>query len=394
MPLLPNLSRQEWNMLSVLFCTELVRGAFFLSFLPLYAVKHLGLPITAAGLAVSAHYLTETAFKTIAGWHFDRLGRSVLLGGLIISFFSLGSIRLWPHPAVLVTASALFGLGFSPVWLAAMSEVAPVDMPGRVHRVGLVFAAWLSGAGIGLVGVNFVLHKGFDITFSLLIFLWTFALFLALFTETTERQGKKENNVNFTRPLFQILSNPAARYILAPSMFLQTFCAGLLVPVLPLFAQGKLGLSSSQYGLFLLAGGSTAVACFLPMGHLIDRWEMNLKHILGAGFGLGALSLVALTIVHNLAGAFLLAILLGVAYGAILPAWNTLLAKVIPSQYQATGWGVFTTIEGLGAALGPAVGSIIARQVGLAAPFVFATFMLLPIALFYLLYPLEKLFTK
>ncbi|WP_027717318.1 MFS transporter [Desulfovirgula thermocuniculi] len=389
-----NLSRQEWYTLSVLFCTELVRGAFFLSFLPVYTVKHLGLPVTAAGLAVSAHYLTETAFKVLAGWHFDRLGKPVLLGGLGVSFLSLCTMRLWPHPGVLVAASAVLGLGFSPVWPAAMSEVAPVDMPGRVHRVGLVFAAWLGGAGAGLVGVNFILPKGVDLTFSLLIFLWAAALALSPFIGV--RAGGKETGRKeyFTEPLVQILSNRAARYILVPSMFLQTFCAGLLVPVLPLFAQARLGLSPGQYGIFLLAGGCTAITCFLPAGFLIGRWEARLRQFLGAGFAMGALCLAALTVVRGPAGAFMTAVFLGTAYGVILPAWNTLLARVIPPRYQATGWSVFTTIEGLGAALGPATGSFIARQAGLAAPFTVTALILLPIALFYLFYPLEKLLTS
>lgn len=386
-----NLSRQEWCTLSVLFCTELVRGAFFLSFLPVYTVKHLGLSVTATGLAVSAHYLTETAFKVFAGWQFDRLGRPVLMGGLWVSFLSLCLMKFWPHPAVLVAASAALGLGFSPVWLAAMSEVAPVDMPGRVHRVGLVFTAWLGGAGAGLVGINFILPMGVDFTFSLLLFLWAAALALSPFAGIRPRGKGAGRREHFAGPLGQILSNRAARYILVPSMFLQTFCAGLLVPVLPLFAQSRLGLSPGQYGIFLLAGGCTAIACFLPAGSLINRWEARLKHFLGAGFALGALCLAALTLARGLAAVFVAVVFLGVAYGTILPAWNTLLARVIPPRYQATGWGVFTTIEGLGAALGPATGSLIARQAGFAAPFIATSFILLSIALFYLFYPLERL---
>ncbi len=379
-------------MLAILFITEFARGAFFLSFLPLYTVKYLGLSITAAGFAVSAHYFTETASKTAAGWHFDRTGRPVLLIGLITSLASLLAMKLWPLPAILVVASALFGLGMSPVWLGVMSEVAPVQMPDRVNRIGLVFAAWLTGAGTGLVAVNFILHRGFELAFSLIIILWLVSVALTLFILPSRCRCKKQTSQGITHSLARLAANPAVTRILIPGMFLQTFSAGLLLPVLPLFVQSQLGLSYGQYGLLLLAGGGTAVLGLLPMGMVVGRLTLNC--LLAAGFGLSALCLALFTTSHGPQSAFPLAVLLGLSYAVILPTWNTLLARVIPPERQATGWGVFATIEGLGAAIGPALGSLVARYAGITAPIMLATVVLLLVALFYSFYPVEKLFAK
>ncbi|RKO67471.1 MFS transporter [Desulfofundulus salinus] len=387
-----NLTRQEWTMLVILFITEFARGAFFLSFLPIYAVKHLGLSITAAGFAVSAHYFTETASKTAAGWYFDRTGRPVLLIGLITGLASLMAMKLWPLPVILVGASALFGLGMSPVWLGVMSEVAPVEMPARANRIGLVFAAWLTGAGAGLVAVNFILHRGFEPAFSLIIILWLVSVVLTLFILPSRGRREKQTRQGIFHSLARLATNPAVTRILIPGMFLQTFCAGLLLPVLPLFAQNQLGLSYNQYGLLLLTGGGAAVLGLLPMGVVVGRLTLN--SLLAAGFGLSALCLGLFTASHGPHSAFPLAILLGLSYAVILPAWNTLLARVIPPERQATGWGVFATVEGLGAAIGPALGSLVARYAGITAPIMLATLVLLTIALFYTFYPLEKFLVK
>ncbi|AEG14720.1 MFS transporter [Desulfofundulus sp. TPOSR] len=387
-----NLTRQEWILLVILFTTEFARGAFFLSFLPIYAVKHLGLSITAAGFAVSAHYFTETASKTAAGWHFDRTGRPVLLIGLITGLASLMAMKLWPLPVILVGASALLGLGMSPVWLGVMSEVAPVEMPGRASRVGLVFAAWLAGAGAGLVAVNFILHRGFEPAFSMIIILWLVSVVLTLFILPSRGRREKQTRQGIFLSLARLATNPAVTRILIPGMFLQTFCAGLLLPVLPLFAQNQLGLSYNQYGLLLLAGGGTAVLGLLPMGMVLGRLTLN--SLLAAGFGLSALCLGLLAVSHGPQSAFPLAILLGLSYAVILPAWNTLLARVIPPERQATGWGVFATVEGLGAAIGPALGSLVARYGGITAPIMLATLLLITVAIFYTFYPLEKFLVK
>ncbi|OAT81823.1 MFS transporter [Desulfotomaculum copahuensis] len=389
-----SLSRKDWVLLLVLFVTEFARGAFYLSFLPIYAVNFLGLSVTAAGFAVSAHYMTETISKTAAGWYFDRSGRPVLLCGLLLSLFSLLLMKTWPLPAVLVLASALFGLGVSPVWLGVISEVAPVDSPDRASRIGMVFSAWLSGAGCGFVSVNFILHRGFETAFWMIILLWLVSLTATwLFLPNTT--ASPPAGIKFGG-LLESLSCLAGKNglmrVLIPGMFLQTFSAGMLLPVLPLFARNQLGLDSAQYGLLLTAGGGTAVICFMLLGWLVNR--VMLKALLAAGFGLSATALGLLANTHSAGSAFFLAALLGFSYALVLPAWNSLLARVIPPDRQATGWGLFATVEGLGVAVGPALGSLVAHSLGNMATLLFTTIILSGIAVFYIFYPLENVLIK
>jgi len=179
---LPELQSREKGLLFLLFLTEFARGAFFFTLFPFWVVQHLGFSVTVAGFALSAHYLTETLFKTIAGWEFDRLGRPVLASGLILSFFSLLFIIFWPQPAVLIIAAALFGFGFSPLWLGVISRVAPAGMPGRSARISMVFMAWLTGAGSGMICINFFMNKNFLVAFWLVIGTWAFSLLVAWFS--------------------------------------------------------------------------------------------------------------------------------------------------------------------------------------------------------------------
>jgi MFS family permease len=175
-------------------------------------------------------------------------------------------------------------------------------------------------------------------------------------------------------------------------MFLQTLSGGLLLPLLPVYAQTELGLNSNQYAFLLLSAGAAAALSFLPMGRLADR--VKLKTLLGSGFAMTALSLALFSRARGLTSIFLLAALLGFSYAIVLPAWNNLQAKVIPPERQATGWGVFATIEGAGIAIGPALGGLIARSFGISAAMLITTALLALMACFYFAYPIEKLFTS
>ncbi|MDD2554647.1 MAG: MFS transporter, partial [Desulfotomaculaceae bacterium] len=103
-----------------------------------------------------------------------------------------------------------------------------------------------------------------------------------------------------------------------------------------------------------------------------------------------AISLVLFSSARDPVSAYLLAALVGFSYAAILPAWNNLLAKVIPPDRQATGWGVFSTIEGLGIAAGPTLGGLLANSYGISSALILSALLLAIMSSFYFLYPVEK----
>lgn len=377
----------------MLLLIEFTRGAFFLTFLPLFAVNYLGISVAAAGLAVSTHYLAETLSKGAAGWQLDRRGHSTMLIGLLFGLAALVLMKLYPSSLLLLTGSAILGLGVSPVWLAVISEVAPVQLKERSARMGIIFAVWLAGGGGGPVIINFFIARDYSIAFWLLIFLWGIALAVtATLLPGAEGKTGTDPGYSFKKEVSSMLQNQAVKKILLPGMFLQTLTGGLLLPLLPLYAQNKIGLEPNQYAILLLIGGAAAALSFLPMGRLADR--VTLKLILSAGFGMSALSLAAFSVVRNAFNAYLLAALIGFSYAAVLPAWNNLLARAVPPERQATGWGVFSTIEGMGVAIGPAIGGVVAKYMGIQAPIIMSTTLLAIMSLFYMFYPVERFFAN
>ncbi|OPY57725.1 MAG: putative glycolipid permease LtaA [Pelotomaculum sp. PtaU1.Bin035] len=386
-------SKKELGLLSVLFLIEFTRGAFLLTYLPLYAVNYLSISVATAGLAVSAHYLVETLFKGVAGWQLDRRGYSIMSLGLMLGLVALILMKLYPSPSVLTLGSAFMGLGVSPVWLAVISGVAPVQLKERAARMGVVFTVWLAGGGGGPVIINFFIARDYNMASWLLIALWCCALAvtMALLPEMAEKAGER-SGFSFKKEVSIMVQNQAVKKILLPGMFLQTLAGGLLLPLMPLYAQNKIGLSPNQYAFLLLVGGAAAGISFLPMGRLADR--ISLKTILGSGFAMSSISLAMFSTAHDELSVYLLAALVGFSYAIVLPAWNNLLSKAISPERQATGWGVFSTVEGMGVAFGPVAGGLVAKYLGIQASFILSTTLLALMSCFYFLYPLKNFFPK
>lgn len=379
----------------MLFLGEFTRGAFFLTFLPLYCTEFQDWGITIAGMATSFHYLAETVSKVFAGWHLDRFGRPVVLTSLTISLASLLAIRLYPNPVMLLGAAGMFGVSYSPLWLGVITQVAPYNKKNRPFRISLVFTAWLAGMGSGLTLINFVIPRGYHFALNIIITTLILSVVTGLwfYPKHAKRKASDINSAVLLMGTFKkMIRDKSTTRLLLPGMFLQTLCAGLLLPVLPVFARSYIGLNYTDYGFIIIVGGAAAVLFLIPMGRLINN--NNLKKVIFTGFLFSSLILTGIALIGDKNNILVLAAAFGLSYGAILPAWNTLLAKAIPPESQSTGWGIFSTIEGLGIAAGPVIGGILAKLwTPPAALFTTATILAL-MAGFYLFYPIEKLYAS
>jgi MFS family permease len=168
-------------------------------------------------------------------------------------------------------------------------------------------------------------------------------------------------------------------------MVLQTLGAGMLLPILPGFAVNSLGMTASHYSLLLMIGGVCTVVGLIPMGKLSDAYGK--KWFLIVGFLAFGIVLSALTLHPPLGLALFWAFILGVSYAAVLPAWNALLAAYVPPGQQGLGWGVFSTVEGIGGMIGPLIGGLIATRFSESSVISLAGGLFVVISLFYVFFP-------
>lgn len=372
----------------VLFLAEFARSAFLISFLPIYAAEKLGFSAAAAGLAVSIHYAADTAIKIAAGFFLDRFSSRALLHVSFVSALAgVGLAFAGTQPWTLVAGAALLGVGLSPLWLLCLSRVQEGQRGGQI---GLIYAVWLSALGAGPVAINFALERGgYGFSFWLLAGLLVLGWALGAGWRPIERPAAHRNRrLSASRQIGQLRRKLRSMKPLLPGMVLQMAAVGLLVPILPAFATGSLGLSLSEYSLVMIAGGGCAVALLVPMGRLADRFG-HMRFLVVGFAGMAVSMLLVLFAASGLPAALAAAVLLGLSCAAALPAWNALLARFVPEEQKGTGWGVLSSVEGIGIMIGPAIGGWIAEQYGATTTVVVSAALMAVLALFYGLRPIE-----
>ncbi|WP_051318552.1 MFS transporter [Cohnella thermotolerans] len=366
---------------AILYLVEFARGAALISFIPIYGKDALGLELDVIGIAIAAHSFTDTVVKLAIGYLMQHLSvRTLVSGALLVSLTGMLLIGFASVPWMFVFASALFGIGISPIWIVCLTKVRANR---RATQMGVLYTIWLVGLGSGPAVTNFTLEFSETLTFWVMAAVSEAAWLLSLFIPKASHA--EVDYVPFRRQLVLLGERLREMNLLLPGMVLQTLAAGMLIPILPSFAEDSLGLSPSQYSLLLLIGGGCTAVGLIPMGRLSD--SLGKKWFLVTGFCLFGTALCALTAITAVGLPFAWAFLLGVAYAAVLPAWNALLAAYVPPGQQGLGWGVFSTVEGVGGLLGPGIGGVLAASFG--EPFVvrLAGIVFIVISLFYLLFP-------
>ncbi|BFH66331.1 putative glycolipid permease LtaA [Paenibacillus dendritiformis] len=367
----------------ILFLVEFVRGAALISFIPIYGKNTLQISLAIIGTAITAHYLTDTILKMGIGYLLDRLSpRLIINAGLLISFAGIGLFYYGSSDWLFIAAAALYGVGISPVWIVCLTKVKEEN---RAAQMGFLYMIWLVGMGAGPVVLNLIVDKHPQTAFLLLFALSGIAWALSFFIGGGRQRLAEAAPVPFRQQWDALLVKMKAMKPLLPGMILQTLGASMLVPILPTFAAEALSFSSQQYSVLLVLGGGFTVLGLVPMGKWSDR--VGRKPFLIIGFGIFGLALASLSLYPSVIFAYGLAVLLGISYSAVLPAWNALLALYVPPGNKGLGWSLLSTVEGIGVLLGPVIGGVIASASSAGTVIWISAGLFAAISIIYLLFP-------
>ncbi|KEO81275.1 tetracycline resistance MFS efflux pump [Tumebacillus flagellatus] len=142
-------------------------------------------------------------------------------------------------------------------------------------------------------------------------------------------------------------------------MFLVMLGFGIIIPVLPFFAQ-SFGATSTQLG-FLMAVYSVMQFLFAPVwGGISDRIGRKPVMLIGI-LGL-ALSFFAFSMAGQLWELFAIRIVAGILSSANMPTVTAYVADITTPENRGKGMGMIGAAVGLGFIFGPAVGGIASKS--------------------------------
>jgi MFS family permease len=114
--------------------------------------------------------------------------------------------------------------------------------------------------------------------------------------------------------------------------------------------KAELGLSHAQLGILLAAFFWTYSFMQLPVGWLVDRFEV--KWVLAAGFFVWSVATAFTGVLHAFAALLVIRVVLGIGESVAYPSY----AKIFANHFVESQRGFANSIVGAGQSLGPALG--------------------------------------
>jgi len=345
---------------------EFVHGALLFVLLPTMLTQQYQWAMGTTGAAVSTYFFAEVALKLVAGWLVDRVGaRTMLVWGCWIYLAAFTWLILGTHTWEVFVALGVMGAGASPLWPAALTRLTKTATgEGTGGILGRVFSPGFLGAGAGVGLATLVSRAAHPISLRIFILPLLIAAIVALRLppdagERTTAPGPPDWRI------IPIILRAIAR--LALSIVPQIIAAGVLIPIVVPYFEFVRGLDERELFLLLLLGPGTMLALLAPAGRIGDRYGRERTYSIG--LGAVAVMLLLIPFAQSLWLLTLLFIGVGVAYAFVLPAWNSILLRLLPEEVRGAWLGTAMTIEGMGGVIGPLLGGILWQYANPSSPF-------------------------
>ena len=316
-----------------------------LPYVSLYILA-LGGDTTQIGLVSSIGPLAGLLMFPIGGYVADRASRVkvVALGNLVSAALILMFIFA-PSWEVLAIASLLqgFNVFLFPARSALIADSLPPGDRGRGFAAqnaiswGLsVFAPYIGGVVVEAQGPRAGLRGLFWAMLSLYALS---ALIQARFLkETTARSGNETRMAlsdlrSVLREVYggipsMLRELPRSLKALAAVIVLSFVATAVATPFWVLYAMDHVGLSSSQWGLVLLAETILKSAMAVPAGMLVDRWGRAAS--LAAALLISLVSIPLFVFAPGLVDVVVIRLVLAIAFAIGIPSCSALMADLVP----------------------------------------------------------------
>lgn len=323
---------------------------------PLYLIDEHAASKSLIGLLLSSYTVAALFIRPFAGFILDMVYRKpIYLAAYILFVITFVGYPLANTIGIFLFFRILHGFTFGFVTTAGNSlivDVTPAERRGE--GLGFFGVANTIAMAVGpMTGLYLHDYYSYDIIFYTAIGTGLLGFIFASFIKAERKPIKKGEQIVLDR--FFLLEGFRAGF----ALLLMGIPYGMVVTYVAIFGK-EIGISSGV-GLFFtfMAIGLTVSRFF--SGRMVDRGK--LIQVIVWGTALSALSfflLPALKYIDNsliiTISFYLISLIMGIGYGMIFPAYNTLFVNLAPNNRRATASSTYMTSWDIGIGLGLVTG--------------------------------------
>jgi MFS family permease len=366
--------------------------------LSLYLID-LGASVAQVGLVFTLASLVPTGLQILGGWLSDTIGRLRIIAiGSFVSVFGWLIFFIapsWEWVLVGLCVDYVSNSVVGPSFSAYIAEQSSEEERGRVF--GLTKSIFLIVTVIGPALAGYLAYRFSFRSMMLVAFiLFAAATSVRIWMGTAQRFAPRKSAENPTMAGLKFELGAMFALLLAGGILTWIWVTdaigdtafNLIGQLYPVYLSEIGGLNVQQIGwLNASRGAATILASFLA-GWAADR--ISERRVIVGGFVIETLGLVILLRTRGVLGFWMAMATFGLGAGCLIPAYDSLISKVVPEAKRGLAYGLFGTSLGLLSLPFPWIGAQLWERVGPQAPFwvtVAASMISIPIAWFKFVLP-------
>jgi MFS family permease len=368
----------RWFLAGMIFAN--IAGQMVYSMLSLYMLD-LGASVAQVGMVFTLASLVPMVLQIFGGWLSDTIGRLrvIALGSSIAVFGYLifAFAQNWQWVLIGLSVEYVSNSVVGPSFGAYISEQSSEESRGRVF--GLSSGIYQTVTVIGPALAGFLAYRfGFQLMMRVAFGFYLTATILRVWMATNERfapikEASKPTLSGFKGHLTAIFALLLGGGIL--TWIWITDAVGdtsynLIGQLFPIYLSDIGKLNVQQIGIVNAAIGITAIIAAPLAGSLVDKFSERAAIV--TGFGLNGLGLFTLLNSINFTGFIFAMCFFGLGAGALMPAYESLISKVVPETKRGMAFGFFGTTLGILSLPMPWIGAQLWERFSPRTPFWFA----------------------
>lgn len=354
-----------------------IAGQMLYTMLPLYLTS-LDASVAQVGLVYTLAALVPLSLQIFGGWLSDNIGRlrTIALGSSVAAFAYLMFVLApsWEWVLVALCVEYISNSMVGPSFGSYIADQTSEENRGRVF--GLATGLYMTVTIIGpMLGGILAQEFGFRPMLGVAGIIYAAATLLRIWMALTAGFEAKKSGEGLSVEGFKQQFTSMAGLLFAGGIITWIWVLdaigdtsfSMTYQFHPIYMQDIGGLGASQIGLVWAAWGLGSILASIAGGWLTDKRGERLVMVIG--FALQALALTVFIFANHILLFGLALFLLGLGAGCLMPAFESLISKVVPEEKRGLAFGIFGTSLGILSLPFPWIGGQLWDTFGPALPY-------------------------